>query len=72
MPRILKKLLTIIGGIAAFYIVFFGILAWQLRTVTDISQYEKLLARWEPAFVQHFPCPVPTQATNDRYLPAAI
>ncbi len=74
MPRILKKLLLIIGGIAAIYIVFVGILVWQLRTITDVSQYVSLLARWKPASVNHFPVSVPTQAANVRlsYFPGFL
>jgi hypothetical protein len=74
MPRILKKLLLIISGIAAVYIVFAGILAWQLRTITDVSQYDNLLARWEPTSVNHFPAAVPTQAAKVRlsYFPGFL
>jgi len=74
MPRILKKLLHIIGGMTVIYIVGTGILVWQLRTITDVSQYGSLLARWEPTSVNHFPVSVPDQATNVRvsYFPGFL
>jgi len=62
------------GGIAAIYLVCVGILVWQLRTITDVSQYGSLLARWQQASVNHFPASVPDQATNVRlsYFPGFL
>ena len=74
MPKILKTLLRIMGGIAAIYLVCVGILVWQLRTITDVSQYGSLLTRWEQVSVNHFPASVPDQATNVRvsYFPGFL
>lgn len=48
------------GLIAYMAIIAYGL--WQLRTITDVAEYEELLQRWDPAFVAHFPQQIPKDA----------
>lgn len=66
MRRLAKIVLALIAAVVPCYALLAAWMHWQLRTVTDIDEYEDIRTRWTPSLVQHFPRRIPSNAGRAR------
>jgi hypothetical protein len=61
--RIAKAVFALVGALLALCAGFAAWMYWQLRTITNVAEYEDILARWTTPVAAHFPQHIPDSAT---------